>query len=394
MNPRNKKLLALTTAALALPGMAPKALLAQTAPEEFSFGYRYSKYEEADQPAATVSDGQSVQRYEIDIHQVGVVIPVSSSFSVNVDALTETMTGASPWYVTEGDDGDPVQILSGASIDENRNDIGLTANYFSDRFRVSAGVARSEENDYESLSQNVSASFSFNNNNTSIDIGASRSDDDIEPTRAPAIDPNRVFNETKDSKAFSIGFSQVMSKTLLVGGGFSYTRFDGFLSDPYKLASVNGALLRDNRPDSKNQTAVEFRVRKFLPNQNAAVHADYRFFDNDWGNSSHTLSLGWYQNLGSWQLSARVRGYNQTSTNFFRNFYTEERVDGFYSSDYRLSSYGALSLKLGIRKSFEKSSFSVSFEDYKTGKGFSDDGDLSPGLVEFQVLTAGFDFRF
>lgn len=391
MKTKNKKLMALTTAALSLPGMIPKFAKAQTIPENFTASYRFTEYKEDDQAASTTLDGESVQRYDINIHQFSLVAPVSSEISLNLDASTETMSGASPWVVVN-DNGKPVQVMSGATIEESRDDISFAANFYQEKARIGLGIARSTENDYESNSANINASIWFNGKNTTIDAGFGFSDDEITPTQAAGI--TRVSNEEKSSESFSLGFSQVMNKTLLLGAGFGYATYDGYLSDPYKLAEVGGVRRPDSRPDSKNQIALDFKLRKYIPNYSAAIHADYRFYDNNWGISSHTLGLGWYQNINTWQLSTSIRWYDQSAANFYRNFYTTERADGYYSSDYRLSAYGALSYRLGLSKSYEFGTFKISYENYNSGKGTQSSGDLNPGLVDFQFITLGFDYKF
>jgi hypothetical protein len=395
MGVKSKKLMALTAAALSLPGMVPKAAQAQTTmPEKFTASYRFTEYKESDQPGSTTSTGESVSRYDISIHQFSLVAPVSSQISLNLDASSESMSGASPWYVAQGDDGKPVQVMSGATIDESRDDISLSANFYRENSRVGIGIARSSENDYESNSANINASIWFNDKNTTLDVGFSFSDDTIKPTQDLTIDPGRVKEEEKDSESFSVGISQVVNKTLLLGAGISYTTYDGYLSDPYKLAVVEGVALRDNRPDSKEQIAFDLKLRKYLKKYHAAIHADYRYYDNNWGVSSHTLGLAWYQNIRTWQLSGGIRWYDQASANFYRHFYTEERLDNYYSSDYRLSSYGALSYRLGLSKRYDFGTFKITYENYDSGKGTKSDGDLNPGLVDFSFITIGFDYHF
>ncbi len=390
---KNKKLMALATAALSLPGMIPKNAQAQSVPDKFTVSYRYTDYKEAEQAASTTSTGESVERYDIEVHQLSVVAPISSQVVLNADVVTESMSGASPWYIVNVD-GKPIQVMSGATIEESRDDISLSANFYQERSRVGLGIGRSTENDYESTSANINSSIWFNGKNTTVDIGFGFSDDTITPTRDIAIDPGRVREEEKDSESLSIGISQVVNKTLLVGAGLGYAVYDGYLSDPYKFASVRGSAYRDNRPDSKNQLSLEFKLRKYLSSYSAAIHADYRYYDNNWGVSSHTLGMGWYQNIGTWQLSGDLRVYDQTEANFYRNYYTEQRADGYYSSDYRLSAYGAVRYRLGVSKSFEFGTLKLVYENYDSGKGFSSEGDLNPGLVDFQFIMLGFDYKF
>lgn len=386
--------MALTAAALALPGIAPKTSLAQTVPDKTTIGYRYTEYKESDQPASSTTASEDVERYDISIHQFRLELPVSSSISVNLDAAKESMSGASPWYVAEGADGTPIQVMSGATIEEERDDVSAAINLYSDSTRTGIGVARSTENDYTSNSANLNTTIWTKSKNTTFDIGISFSDDEIKPTQSLSLDPNRTIEESKTSQSISVGFSQVINKNTLMGVNFSYARYEGFLSDPYKLASVNGVLFRDSRPDEKNQSALDVKFRRYLPKQAAALHADYRFYDNDWGVESNTFSIGWHQNIYSWQAYTQLRWYDQKAANFYRNFYQAERADGYYSSDYRLSSYGAISVKLGISKSFGFGKLSVSYENYNSGKGTQTEGDLNPGLVDFELISAGIDYKF
>jgi len=90
---QNKKLAAITAAAFALPGMMPKSVIAQTIPEEYESSYRYSNYREGGSGEVD-ADGNAVPRYDIDIHQVALVAPVSSRLVFTVDAGTERMSQA------------------------------------------------------------------------------------------------------------------------------------------------------------------------------------------------------------------------------------------------------------------------------------------------------------
>ena len=390
MKEKSKKLAAITTAAFALPGMLPKTAIAQSAPEDYEVSYRYNKYQEGD----GTQGGVSVPRYDIDIHQLAVVAPISSRLAFSLDAASESMSGASPWFITQNSDGEAVVNFSGATIEEERNDVSIAANYYLDNARIGVSIANSTEFDYESNSISLSTGLLFNDKNTTLDFGLSFSDDVVEPTQ-DAIDPGRVLEEDKESVSFFTGFSQIINKNLLLGGGFSYGRNTGFLSDPYKLVSVDGGLLRDSRPDEREQVSVEARARRFLPSLYAALHADYRYYTNTWGVDSHTLSLGWYQNFASWQPSLRVRLYDQSEANFFNNFFTEERADGYYSSDYRLSTYSAVSVKAGLTKKVSFGSLHLSYENYTTGESFIDsDADLSPALVEYDLISLGFNVHF
>ena len=81
------------------------------------------------------------------------------------------------------------------------------------------------------------------------------------------------------------------------------------------------------------------------------MHVDYRFYHDDWGITAHTLEADWGQPLGAgWTITPRIRYYSQTAANFYYPYIlTTMNQDGAYtlpnnfSSDHRLSAYGALS---------------------------------------------------
>ena len=393
MKKNSKPLMALTAAALSLPGMTVKTANAQTVPEDFSFDYRFTEYQEEAQEASTTNTGESVERYAIEIQQFGIVAPLSSTVVMSLDASTETLSGASPWYIQE-DDGQIEQVMSGATIEEERNEISLGTNIYADNQRLGLSITQSTENDYESTSFNANTSKYFNDDNTTLDLSFSFSDDTITPTQDPMGD-TRITEDDRNTESYSIALSQVINKTFLIGGGFSYTKSKGYLSDPYKLVSVAGALTEDSRPDTREQIAIDVKARKYFEGIEGAFHTDYRYYTNNWGVNSNTISFGWYQNLGSWQLASSMRYYDQKAANFYSNVFENVRGDGFYSNDYRLSSFGATSYRVGLTKTFiDVGLITIAYENYQSGEGLHSDDDLNPGLVNFDLFTAGFSYKF
>lgn len=382
----HKALLALTAASLGLPAMTPKTARAQTQPEGFSASYRYSQYAEGKQPASLSSEG-AVERFNIDIHQLRLQTPMLGNAAISVDLVSETLTGASPWFITPDADGEPVQTLSGATIDEQRDEINIAANIYGAHARTGMGVSYSTENDYESLGFRLNHSSYSDDKNSTLDFAIGGSVDTITPTQEPGI--VRVENEGKNSVYGSVGFSHAFTKTLLIGVSGSYSVFEGFLSDPYKLVWVEGDLLADSRPSEKRQAAFDARLRNYFPSVDTALHVDYRHYGDSFGVVSNTLKLGAFKNLGSWQFSATARWYIQDSANFHRNFFEVSRADGFYSSDYRLSDFQALSYSAGIKKEFGFGAVRLNYESYES----TGDGDTpNPGLVDFQLVSLGIDF--
>jgi hypothetical protein len=387
----NNVLLALTTAALSLPGIIPKPVQAEEdVPDKFSFDYRKTEYEESRQPQAL--DGDTVvipetERFDISIQQFNIRGPVGDKVGLNIDFVSETLSGASPWYIVPSSDGEPIQIMSGASIYESRQELNIGANLYNKEVHTGVTFTSSQENDYKAAGLHLNNALFYNGNNTTLNFGVGFSSDQIQPTQQVGV--TRVTDENKNTSSFFAGVSQVLSKTLLLGANLSYKSHQGFLSDPYKQAYVNGLILADSRPDDKNQFAIDLQLRKYLTSIDSALHVDYRLYSDNWGVDSNTISLGIYKDLSDWLFSAKLRYYDQSSASFYRDFYTAARADGFYSSDYRLSEYDAMSMKFGLNKNFDSVGFNLNYEVYESqGNG------SNPGLVDFTAFTLGFNFKF
>src|SRR3990167_4009922 len=149
---KSAALLALSSAALLLPALSQKSL-ADTPPENIKLGYRFSNYQEEPTDAAKtfgpINNGNasaSVDRYDIDINQFRLIIPVMDQYSVTLDLQAETLSGASPWFTGEVG-GQTKLVMSGASIRENRDDIGVSFRYYASEGNAGVTLSHSSEND-------------------------------------------------------------------------------------------------------------------------------------------------------------------------------------------------------------------------------------------------------
>lgn len=375
-------LMALTTAAMLLPGAPAQA---EPPDQKYTLGFKQSNYQEAPIPAEQLGLG-SAERYTIDVSHLKFKAPVTPDTELTVSALRETMSGASPWYTAPGADGEAVQVMSGATIDESRTELGVDFRSYHDRSEVTLSGGYSKENDYTSASFGFSGAWRFNENLTTLSYGANTSLDYIDATDAEAFD--RPTDEHKNRAAAMLGIAQVLSKTTLVSATLGFAAQDGYLSDPYKRVYVDGRTQRDSRPDTQEQINLNLALRRYFDGPGGALHADYRYYQNNWEVESHTLALSWYQNLPSdWQLIPSVRYYDQTAATFYQPFYQRTRADGYYSSDYRLSEFSATSGQLKLSKRFTAFQFDLAYETYEAS------GD-HPGLLSYDLLSLGLSYAF
>lgn len=390
---------ALTASALALPGLAGPAR-ADAPPSEPRSDYRYSRYAEDALPTRKVATGGETSRYEIDIHQFRFESGISDRIGVGIDVSHETMSGATPWYVTPDANGDPVQVMTGATVDEARTDALIAGDYYFERGKASLSGGISSENDYFAINGSLGGERNFNEKNTTLAGGIGLSIDQLSPSDTEEY-PTRPKSEDKQSYSGTLALSQVLGDSTLGQLSLKYQHATGFLSDPYKLAFVDGVPETDERPGTRNQLSALARLRKHFRSLDGSLHLDYTFYGDDWELYSHTIELAWYQTFfDRFRVIPSARYYSQSQAEFYAPFYNVARSDGLRSSDYRLSPFGAYSYRIAAELPFEFFEFkwhvAAAFERYVS------DADVAlesvsvanPGLVSYNLYTIGLTGRF
>lgn len=344
---------------------------------------------------------------------------------VGVDFLQEKMSGASPWYV-EASGTERVQVMSGATIDDTRYDLSTDLDYYMEEAKDSLSAGFSKEQDYLSVHGGLGTERSYFDKNTTFSASGSFAYDWITPNN-PQLSLARPSAGEKWSVDLFGGLSQILTRASAVQftGNFKYS--DGYLSDPYKAIRGIGpsdGILSDKRPDQKHQGNLMLRYRHHFEMNDlfsASIHADYRFYADDWAVTSHTFELAWHQSIGPVTFIPGVRYYSQSKADFYETLLpagAAEADPGNRSSDYRLSPYGAVSWKLKLETALEDIVdyqpagklegigfsgdldlfLSVAYERYFSDGAFGivrvDTEDEAPALVNFQVFAVTFTGRF
>jgi len=420
-----RALTALTTSALAVPGLALPSR-ADTPIEQASSSYAFSYYFEDDVDPGDFSGTGSRERYEVLTHQLEFDVPVSKRMDVGVDFLYEKMSGASPWYV-EASGTERVQVMSGATIDDTRYDLSADLDYYLEDAKDTFSAGFSKEQDYLSVHGGLGTERSYFDKNTTFSASGAFSYDWIEPNN-PGLSLARPSAGEKYSIDLFGGLSQLLTRASAVQFTANFKFSDGYLSDPYKAirgAGPSDGILSDRRPDQKHQGSLMLRYRHHFEMTEwtaGSFHVDYRFYADDWSVTSHTFELAWHQSFFGWlTISPGARYYSQSKADFYDTLLpigTDEDDPDDRSSDYRLSPYGAISWKVKLEAALEDLLdyhasgglggvgftggldffLAVSYERYISDGGFGlvsvDDEDEAPGLVDFQVVALTLTGRF
>lgn len=396
--PINHALLALTASALAIPGMAKAQDLANdpmpaAQRDNTLLDYRFSAYREGNISGGKTASGQSSERYDVDSHQFRVASKLSPKADVSADVTVETMSGASPWFVLPDAKGRPVQVMSGASIHDFRQAIQLRGNERFGSLTGSVVGGFSNERDYRGANGGLEGSWDLNSKLTTLSAGVGYTRNVLDPVEGESARfPTRIAHAHNYEGSGFAGISQVLGGETVLQTSVGFTYDNGYLSDPYKLAYVAGTTVNDARPGNRRKLAWNTRLRQNIPLLDATVHVDYRYYHDDWGITSHTVETARYQTLpASWALVPRVRWTTQSQADFYQPYYNFRMSNGLYSSDYRLSPFGALSESLGLYKKLGSWNLSFRYEHYSSGSAYSIRHiDVeNPGLVKFQVFSVG-----
>ncbi|MBK8816345.1 MAG: DUF3570 domain-containing protein [Methylococcaceae bacterium] len=250
-----------------------------------------------------------------------------------------------------------VHTLSEASP-EVRKQGDFKLSYEWDDAAVDVGGGISLEDDYESRFGSLNTRWDFNQKQTTLNVGLSytnsdtnatidhdftgyySADEDYDPIqRGVGSTGKNILTGKKQDWSASLGLTQVLNKSAMIEAGLSFTRSTGYMENPYKAVSIAfidplaqdscagtiqglqcgtiGALF-EQRPDERNQWAGNLRFIQHIAPLDAALHASYRIFSDDWGITSHTFDADWVQPLGQgWSVTPRIRYYSQDQADFY-----------------------------------------------------------------------------
>ncbi len=216
-----------------------------------------------------------------------------------------------------------------------------------------------------------------------------------------------LYGDRRDWGA-TVGVTQIVNQGAQLNSNLAYTRNQGYLSNPYKVVevafidpglqhlapsddvlyvTVNSIL--EKRPDRRSQWLWNIRYAQYFDATDAGLHLNYAYFRDDWGIRAHTLEAEWAQPFdGGWVVAPMIRYYTQSAASFYTPYLVTEqgqstsvtdpssgktsvvpfdlnRLPSYYSSDYRLSAFGALGAGVTVSRQFAKgATFALGYQYY------------------------------
>lgn len=293
------------------------------------------------------------QRIRVDASYLLAEKDLGPDMHLKAMGVLDSIAGATPTGETPRTPGGEVPL---AHMEDTRRawDVSLSRQF--SRVAATVGYAVSRESDYLSRVWSVNTVTDFNQKNTSLLLGYGRTNDRImEPKLGWTIDRHKKGND------FITGLNQILDANTSLTANVSWGRSRGFMADPYKIVSTTKLDLDpgfyytppENRPGTKNKLSAFLGVNRNFAERHAALEASYRWYQDGFGISSHTVALAWVQELGkNWVVEPSLRYARQSAADFYSfdldragvittyDLPLGETGTGrapFYSSDYRLS---------------------------------------------------------
>lgn len=281
-----------------------------------------------------------------------------------------------------------VDAVSNASIDvvttaspyrEQRSEIGLGAAYVYRDAKLSLSTSSSKEGDYTANSVGFDITQDTFGGMTSVSLGFTRGNDQIGKQGAPE------FSEEAAHWQYRLGVTQILSPRWVMSANAEALADDGFLGSPYRAARVFGAVVPERTPRTRSARAVKFRLIGDLGTRDA-VHADYRYFWDNWDIKAHTAEVGYSRYFGEqWLADTSLRFYRQDRALFYSDNATVDTT--YISRNRQLSTFDSIGLgakvayKLGrmagtsalkLNAAYEYTRFKFSdFTDIRTGEPYA-----------------------
>ena len=246
-------------------------------------------------------------------------------------------------------------VTQGSPYKEERKQKSLGLNYLRGDISMVIGYINSEESDYTANTANFSISQDMFGNLTTVTMGYSRGWDTVRKNGQPD------FSEPASRNNYQLDLSQIITKNTLVGISFETITDEGYLHNPYRSVRyldptnpIGYSYQPEVYPRTHTSTAVTIQARYYLPYR-AALHAEYRFYNDSWGVRANNAQLDYTHPLGKdWIFELKYRVYSQTAADFYSDLFPRIDSQNFLARDKELSALTNQTAGVGISYEFAK----------------------------------------
>nr|WP_136251148.1 DUF3570 domain-containing protein [Ningiella ruwaisensis] len=255
-----------------------------------------------------------------------------------------------------------VDTVSGASIDvrataspytEQRRETTVGTDFLHEKTLLSLSYTNSSENDFEANSVYVGVSQDFFGDLSTISLSYAKGWDEV----GRRGDEN--FLEEADRQKFGFAWTQVLTKSLIMGFNAEHISDEGYLNNPYRFYryrdndSARGySTATELYPQTRSSNAYSLNANYYLPYR-AAIYADARIYSDSWGIDASNARLGYLHPYNGFLLDIFVRYYSQEKADFYQDLFDRPNQFNFMARDKEMSTYSGLTVGIGLSYEWE-----------------------------------------
>lgn len=251
-------------------------------------------------------------------------------------------------------------LTSGSKYSEERTEYSVGMDYLADRALISLGYTNSSESDYDAETFSFGISQDFFGDMTTLALGYSRGDDEVRQNQS---DGTSIEVGEAQRQRYSLGLSQILTKSWIVSFSAETVVDDGFLRNPYRYYhyistnEADGSLERkvdryEKYPETRNSDAFALRTLYYLPYR-AAIRLEGRIYQDSWGIKAENYEIRYTHPVRSRMiLELKARTYSQTQADFYSDIFEYPDASEFMARDKELSTYSSNSFGVGMTYEF------------------------------------------
>jgi len=272
--------------------------------------------------------------------------------------------------------------------------------YLHGKSTYSAGLIHSDEPDYKANTTYYSVSQDMFGDLSTLSLTYKRGWDKVyrdlkDPTTHQIIndpsfggfdkDGNPISHKDADHRGYSLGLSQILTRTLIANFNYEVLTDQGYLQSPYRQIlylnpqSGNGYTLANQvYPNTRTSNAGSLQLKYYLPWYRASVGGSYRYFSDTWGIRGHTAELDYtHPAFKRWIFDGSLRYYTQNAATFYSDLFPRANSQNFMARDRELAAFNSYTVGVGVSYDFpiprnpwvNRSSFTIRYDhllvDYK-----------------------------
>lgn len=293
-------------------------------------------------------------------------------------------------YYTDAISGASIDVVTTASpYHETRREYTLGTDYLYRNTTMGVSATASDERDYQSNTVGLTVAHEVLDDLTTINLGYSVGRDTVGKT-------DTAFSEPVNRHSYQLGVSQIFTKTFLMTLNYDAILEDGYLNSPYRAARLQGLLVPEIYPRTRDSYAVSLHAIQGLLDDEGRVHASvrigYRYFWDTWNINAHTVELGYAGRYpGGWTIEPHYRYYRQSAASFYSDNFQVPMT--FMARDKELSTFTSHSIGAKVtydlaqhRLGFARAAVTIAYDflrfnyddftDTRTGEPYSFDANV------------------